>query len=64
MKNRSDTPHWLDLKEEILLKDCRFEAFRGPGPGGQKRNKTSNSIRLTHLPSGDSCHGRGIAIAS
>ena len=29
-----------------------MEAFRGPGPGGQKRNKTSNSIRLTHLPTG------------
>lgn len=45
-------PRWLDLTEEALLADCRFEAFRGPGPGGQKRNKTSNSIRLTHLPTG------------
>jgi hypothetical protein len=38
--------------DEQLLADCRIEAFRGPGPGGQKRNKTSNSIRLTHVPSG------------
>ena len=43
---------WLDLSDDALLEECRLEAFRGPGPGGQKRNKTSNSIRLTHLPSG------------
>lgn len=45
-------PRWLNLSDEALLEDCRFDAFRGPGPGGQKRNKTSNSIRLTHLPTG------------
>jgi hypothetical protein len=45
-------PRWLDLSDDALLSDCRFDAFRGPGPGGQKRNKTSNSIRLTHLPTG------------
>ncbi|MEM8873295.1 MAG: peptide chain release factor-like protein [Planctomycetota bacterium] len=33
-----------------LLAECRLEHFRGPGPGGQKRNKTSNAVRLTHLP--------------
>jgi hypothetical protein len=49
--NRS-TPHWLELTGTAFLADCRFEAFRGPGPGGQKRNKTSNSIRLTHEPTG------------
>ena len=41
---------WLDLSEDALLSECRFDFFRGPGPGGQKRNKTSNSVRLTHLP--------------
>ena len=35
-----------------MLRDCRFDIARGSGPGGQKRNKTSNAIRLTHLPSG------------
>src|SRR5438270_13331228 len=40
------------LSDEQLLAQVRTETFRGPGPGGQKRNKTSNSIRLTHLPSG------------
>lgn len=43
---------WLELTDEALLAECRFDAFRGSGPGGQKRNKTSNCIRLTHLPTG------------
>lgn len=44
------SPRWLDLSDSALLEACRFDYFRGPGPGGQKRNKTSNSVRLTHLP--------------
>ncbi|HVT90444.1 MAG TPA: peptide chain release factor-like protein [Tepidisphaeraceae bacterium] len=40
------------LSDDQLLGQCRTDIFRGSGPGGQKRNKTSNSIRLTHLPSG------------
>ena len=42
----------MDLSDEALLRACRFDLFRGPGPGGQKRNKTSNSVRLTHGPTG------------
>jgi hypothetical protein len=45
-------PQWLNLSGDALLAECRFDYFRGPGPGGQKRNKTSNSVRLTHLPTG------------
>jgi hypothetical protein len=41
---------YRDLNEQALLAQCRWDAFRGPGPGGQKRNKTSSSVRLTHLP--------------
>lgn len=48
----TESSRWLDLSDAALLADCRFDAFRGPGPGGQKRNKTSNSIRLTHGPTG------------
>src|SRR5262245_45186692 len=44
--------HLRFLSDEQLLAECRLEAHRGSGPGGQKRQKTSNAIRLTHLPSG------------
>ncbi len=38
------------LSDDELLRQCRVDVTRGSGPGGQKRNKTSNLIRLTHLP--------------
>src|SRR5215216_3670260 len=41
-----------DLSDGAFSVDCRWEAFRGPGPGGQKRNKTSSAVRVTHEPSG------------
>lgn len=44
-------PPW-SLPDEKLLKECRFEAFVGSGPGGQKRHKTNAAVRLTHLPTG------------
>lgn len=40
------------LTEPALLAECRWDFYRGSGPGGQKRNKTSNAVRLTHLPTG------------
>lgn len=41
-----------DLPPERLMEQCRWDAFRGPGPGGQKRNKTSSAVRVTHTPTG------------
>ena len=41
-----------ELSDEKLIAACRFEAFVGPGPGGQKRNKTNAAVRYTHLASG------------
>ncbi len=38
--------------DDDLLRQCRWEAFRAGGPGGQKRNKTSSAIRITHLGTG------------
>lgn len=44
------------MSKELLFtvskKDCRFDYYRGSGAGGQKRNKTSNCCRCTHLASG------------
>jgi hypothetical protein len=40
------------LDDDALLAQCRVEHYRGSGPGGQKRNKTSNAVRLTHEPTG------------
>jgi protein subunit release factor A len=33
-------------------RDFRLDWYSGSGAGGQKRNKTQNCLRLTHLPSG------------
>jgi hypothetical protein len=40
------------LSEAELLAQCREDHYRGSGPGGQKRNKTSSGVRIRHLPSG------------
>ena len=50
MKQRKD-------KEPLFLfsvtaKDCEWSYFRGSGKGGQKRNKTSNAVRVYHPLSG------------
>ncbi len=41
-----------DIVVDLQEKDVLREAIRGGGSGGQKVNKTSSTIRLTHLPTG------------
>lgn len=36
----------------VTKKDFRIDFYRGTGKGGQKRNKTENCCRITHIASG------------
>jgi len=37
----------FELTDTALLKRCRIDYFRAPGPGGQRRNKVDSGVRLT-----------------
>ena len=41
-----------DIKLDINPEDIKMDVYRASGAGGQKVNKTSSAVRLTHLPTG------------
>ena len=52
MPEAFDRDRVLALDDEMLGRECAFESYKGSGNGGQKRNKTSSSVRVRHLPTG------------
>ena len=45
-------PEADETEFQLDLNDVQIDTFRSSGAGGQKVNKTSSAIRVTHLPTG------------
>jgi peptide chain release factor 1 len=45
-------PELTDVDVQLNERDLDWTYTKGSGSGGQKRNKTSSAVQLTHIPSG------------
>jgi len=42
----------MKMDEKKLLSQCKVQAFKASGPGGQHVNTTQSGVRLIHIPTG------------
>lgn len=52
-----DPPHPACVREESLIRKCRFEFGRTGGPGGQHRNRVDTAVTIIHEPTGVKASG-------
>ncbi len=50
--NKKDGPERSPIDLERLQREVVVEAYRAPGPGGQRKNRKETAVRLKHIPTG------------